>query len=386
MFPPAVGGSGALLSSIYSRIVDGRVTALVGIDPARHATLRTDRLHVVQTRIDAGSWGLLDPTSWPNQLKLARQIQRLAARGRAIVHCGRAQPEGIPAFLASLMPGGPPYIFWAHGEDVTVGLSSRQYALTMRQVYRHASAAIANCHNTARLIESTGWHRNHVRVVYPGVDSLRFNPDADVDNLRSRFAARGELLLLSLSRLQPRKGHELVLRALPRLLRDMPGIRYVIVGEGGERPRLEALAKDLQLDRGVVHFTGEVPELEVPAYYAACDVFVLPTRVTPPDFEGFGLVFLEAAAAGKPSVGGRNGGVPEAVAEGETGMLVGGEDVDELARALRSLCESPHLRQRMGEAGRQRAIRDFTWEHAALAVSRIHHEVASRWPPRARQS
>jgi phosphatidyl-myo-inositol dimannoside synthase len=105
---------------------------------------------------------------------------------------------------------------------------------------------------------------------------------------------------------------------------------------------------------------------------------VLPTRVEAYDFEGFGLVFLEAAAAGKPSIGGRNGGVPEAVLEGETGLLVSGHDVEELAAAIGRLISSPELRQQMGQAGRARAVRDFTWERAAAQVSSIHQEVAER--------
>jgi phosphatidylinositol alpha-1,6-mannosyltransferase len=207
--------------------------------------------------------------------------------------------------------------------------------------------------------------------VYPGVDARRFSPDADDGALRRALAPRGELLLLSVARLQRRKGHDLVLRVLPALKKAAPSLRYVIVGDGDERDRLERLSVELGVSADV-SFVGSVSDAELPAYFAACDVFVLPTRTETSDFEGFGIVFLEAAAAGKPAVGGRNGGVPEAIVEGETGMLVADERTDELFAALKSMCTSEVLRHQMGAAGRARAIRDFSWDRAADAVMQIH--------------
>jgi hypothetical protein len=204
-----------------------------------------------------------------------------------------------------------------HGEDIAAAMSSRQFATTMRLVYRRASAIVANSRNTARMVASLDWHRHDVHVVYPGVDANRFHPSADDGSLRSRLAPRGELVLLSVARLQRRKGHDLVLRALPDLITAVPNVRYVIVGAGSERESLQRAVAALALT-DVVVFEGEVPDEMLAAYFAACDIFVLPTRVEPHDFEGFGIVYLEAAAAAKPTIGGRNGGVPEAIADGDT--------------------------------------------------------------------
>jgi phosphatidylinositol alpha-1,6-mannosyltransferase len=246
----------------------------------------------------------------------------------------------------------------------------------MRIVYGRASAAIANSRNTARLLEGTGWHHGSVDVVYPGVDATRFRPDAKPLGLRQRLGAPDALILMSVARLQRRKGHDLVIRALPELLRQWPMTRYVIVGDGNERRALEALTTSLGVERAV-HFTGEVIDDDLPSYFAEADVFVLPTRVEASDFEGFGIVFLEAAAAAKPSVGGRNGGVPEAIVEGETGMLVEQDDLASLTRILLQLLGSPELRHRLGEAGRSRAVRDFDWNDAARSVMKIHERIAN---------
>ncbi len=127
-----------------------------------------------------------------------------------------------------------------------------------------------------------------------------------------------------------------------------------------------------------MHFLGEVPDGDLPRYYAACDMFLLPNRIDDGDVEGFGIVFLEAAATGRPAIGGRTGGVPEAVVDEETGLLVSGTDVGELAAAIQDLASSKDKRQAMGAAGRERVCRAFTWERAAAEVSAVHAEVAAR--------
>jgi phosphatidylinositol alpha-1,6-mannosyltransferase len=128
---------------------------------------------------------------------------------------------------------------------------------------------------------------------------------------------------------------------------------------------------------GRVSFAGAVGATDLPGYYAAADIFVHPNRSHEGDFEGFGIVFLEAAGAGLPTIGGRSGGVPEAIDEHATGLLVGGEDVSELAAAISALSASSGLRRQMGEAGRQRVGREFTWERAAAQVASIHAQVAA---------
>jgi phosphatidylinositol alpha-1,6-mannosyltransferase len=155
-----------------------------------------------------------------------------------------------------------------------------------------------------------------------------------------------------------------------------PVLRYVIVGDGDERARLEALVGHHGL-RDRVTFVGEVPGGDLPGYYAACDIFLLPNRIDDGDVEGFGIVFLEAAAAGKPTVGGRSGGVPEAVEDGTTGLLVSGTDVQELSAAIRRLATSATARDRMGRAGRARVLSGLTWERAADQVGELHRRLGA---------
>jgi phosphatidylinositol alpha-1,6-mannosyltransferase len=252
-----------------------------------------------------------------------------------------------------------------------MSLTSREQTFVTRRVHRGAVAVIANSQNTRRLLRNAGVPDSKIHVIYPGVDPERFSPSVDGRAVRGRFAPEGGPLLLSVGRLQRRKGHDLAIAAIARLVREWPTLRYVIVGGGEEKPRLEALARDCGVARHVI-FAGEAKAVDLPAYYAACDVFMLPNRLDEGDIEGFGIVFLEAAASTRPAIGGRSGGVPEAIAEGQTGLLVSGTDADELAATVHRLASDRLLARRLGLAGRDRVLREFTWAATAARISAVH--------------
>lgn len=363
-FPPAVGGSAVLLHNVYSRL-GMPVTVLTDAEhsagPEADPPFRTHR-----TGIATRHWGLLHAGGLPHHARTARRIRALARPGRAAVHCARVLPEGVAAWMAR-QAGGPPYVCWSHGEDLATAGLSRDLTLTTKLVLRGAERSLANSRNTAALLERLGVPPEEIRVAHPGVDPSRFRPDVDGSAVRERHASEGDVLLLSVGRLQRRKGHDLVIRALAALRAESPPLRYVIVGTGEEEPRLRGLAREGGVEDRV-HFAGQVGEDDLPAYYAACDVFLMPNRKEGEDIEGFGIVFLEAQASARPVIGGTTGGAPEAIADGETGILVEGTDVTELAGALRRLSSSPELRRRLGLAGRERTVREFSWQRAADVV------------------
>ena len=353
LFPPAIGGSAVLFGEIYSRI-ETPVTVLSN-------GVRMD---------DYGIRSL-----W-KYLRLALRL-RVSARQVSMIHCGRALPEGLAALLCRRF-GGPRYACWAHGEDIGSALTSRELTVLMRMVYRGADVIFANSVSTRGMLRQLGIAADRLEIVYPGVDTQRFRPDIDATEIRQRIAPHGEIVLLSVGRLQTRKGHDLMIQAVRRLTREHHrSLRYVIVGDGLDRSKLEALVDQCGV-RDSVTFTGEVASQLLPQYYAACDIFVLANRVEHGDVEGFGIVFLEAAASGKPTIGGRSGGVPEAMADGLTGLLVGGTDADELAATIERLMDSEPLRRSLGEAGRVRAVREFSWEAAAQRVSASHERLTNK--------
>jgi len=220
------------------------------------------------------------------------------------------------------------------------------------------------------LARDWGVAEGKILVVHPGVDTERFRPDIDGRAWRSRVAGPDDVLFLSVGRLQRRKGHDMVLRSLARLRHIVPHVRYAIVGDGPHQMQLEAEARTLGV-MDIVHFIGPASDADLPGWYAAADVFVMPNRSDGVDFEGFGIVFLEAAAAGLPVIGGRSGGVPEAVDDNVTGRLVDGTDAADLEATMAALADSAAMRAQYGAAGRERAVREFTWERAGRQVEEV---------------
>jgi phosphatidylinositol alpha-1,6-mannosyltransferase len=375
IFPPAIGGSGALLDNVYSRLEDTEVTVLAEGDE-RLPPERRGRLTVHHVSMQAPDWGIVRPACLRRHLRVARAIRRLTPE-RGMVHCGRGLPEGLSARLAR-MGGGAPYLCWTHGEELGFASLSRELTWLMRRVLASAEAVIANSRNSQQLLVSAwGLDAAKVHVVHPGVDNARFHPGVDGGALRTRCAGPDDVILLSVGRLQRRKGHDTVLAALPHVRRAVPHVRYVIVGDGPERPALERLAREAGV-ADITRFVGSVSEEELPAWYRAADIFVLPNRAEGVDFEGFGMVFLEAAAAGLPVVGGRSGGVPETMLDGRTGRLVDGTSAAEVAAVLIELAGSSELRRSLGRAGRERAVAEFSWATAAGQVAALDDALRSR--------
>lgn len=376
LFPPAVGGSAILFHGIYSRLRESEVIVLAdGLATSSAEPADATSLRMVRRRFGSRRWGLLDPTACWQHVRLGTHLRRLARNGRTVVHCGRALPEGVAAWLGRVT-GGPRYVCWAHGEDLATALTSREFTYLTKMVYRWADAAVANSMNTARMLGELGVPDSKITIVYPGVDADRFHPRVDGRQLRRRFAHDGDVLLLSVGRLQRRKGHDVSIQAIAALKDKLPNLRYLIVGDGDERTRLEQLSAEHNVhDR--VFFAGTVPDCDLPEYYAACDIFLLPNRIDHGDIEGFGIVFLEAAAAGKPVIGGSSGGVPEAVERNVTGLLVDGSDVSSVAAAILDLATSQERRRRMGLAGRARVLGRFSWQRAAAAVSALQRRLVA---------
>ncbi|MCU1659782.1 MAG: glycosyl transferase family 1 [Pseudonocardiales bacterium] len=209
-----------------------------------------------------------------------------------------------------------------------------------------------------------------LRQLPPGVDVETFRPDVDGSAVRARHGLDGRPVIVCVSRLVPRKGQDTLIRALPAIRRAVPDAAVLMVGTGRYRERLAALARRAGVAAHVV-LTGSVPYAELPAHYAAGDVFAMPcrTRRAGMDVEGLGIVYLEASAVGLPVVAGDSGGAPDAVRDGETGYVVPGRDDGALVDRLVALLSDPSLRARMGAAGRTWVERDWPWDVLAQRLT-----------------
>ena len=209
----------------------------------------------------------------------------------------------------------------------------------------------------------------------PGVDIDAYHPGVDGSAVRARHHLTGRPVIVCVSRLVPRKGQDLLIRALPAVRRRVDGAALLIVGGGPYRATLQRLAREQGVADDVV-FTGSVPWAELPAHYAAGDVYAMPcrTRNRGLDVEGLGIVYLEASATGLPVVAGDSGGAPDAVREGETGHVVGGRDVGALTDRLVALLADPARARAMGAAGRAWVEREWRWESQADRLGTLLHE------------
>jgi phosphatidylinositol alpha-1,6-mannosyltransferase len=200
----------------------------------------------------------------------------------------------------------------------------------------------------------------------PGVDVDAFSPEVSGAEVRAALGLSDRPVVVCVSRLVPRKGQDLLIRALPAIRRRVPDAALLLVSGGPHRSRLEEMATENGV-RGDVMFTGSVPWSELPSYYAAGDVFAMPcrTRRGGLDVEGLGIVYLEASATGLPVVAGDSGGAPDAVLEGRTGFVVPGREVAATADRVATLLADPALRRRFGEAGRAWVEAEWRWDTQA---------------------
>lgn len=277
----------------------------------------------------------------------------------------------LPIGLAGSKLTAAPYVVVAHGSEITGYARTPGCATLARRVLRGAAAVVAAGSYPARVATAAAGRPLAGVVIPPGVDGARFAP-ADPETraaTRRRFGLDPDRsLVLGLSRLVPRKGFDVVIEAVSGLggtARDV--VQLAIAGAGRDRARLERHA------RGHVEFLGPVADVDLAALYACADVFAMCCRDRwgGREAEGFGIVFLEAAACGVPVVAGRSGGSHEAVADGETGFVVSPRDVGAVREVLGRLISDEELRTRMGAAARRRAVQEFSHDRLAALLEPV---------------
>jgi phosphatidylinositol alpha-1,6-mannosyltransferase len=207
----------------------------------------------------------------------------------------------------------------------------------------------------------------------PGVDTDRFRPDlASRAEFRARYGLGQRPTVVCLSRLVPRKGQDMLIRALPAVRQRVDGAALVIAGGGPYLETLRGLAERLRVSEHVT-FTGAVAAADLPAYHAMADVFAMPcrTRGAGLDVEGLGIVFLEASATGVPVIAGHSGGAPETVQHNKTGLVVDGRSVTQIADAVTELLADPDRAAAMGATGRDWATAQWRWDTLAARLSEL---------------
>jgi phosphatidyl-myo-inositol dimannoside synthase len=368
LYLPTKGGTAVWFDEVYRRL-GGKEVHIVTADvpgSAEHDLHHPNAVHRV--RLKRHWW--LKPESLGMYAKLLwRSAQVALANKIDAVHTGRVLPEGLVGWLVARL-AGVPLVIYAHGEEITTWRQPGKFRV-MHFVYHRADVVVANSEFTRDELLKLGVADNRIRLIYPGVDVERFHPGLPCDDLKAQIGLRpGQKLILSVGRLSRRKGFDTVIRALSSLRQQDIECRYALIGIGEDREYLARLANEMGV-ADHVHMLGHVSAVDLPRWYNACDVFAMPNREIKGDTEGFGMVFLEAAACGKPAIAGTAGGTASAVIDGKTGFRVDGSGDAETIGVLSRLLLKPDIAAMLGSAARQRSLAEFSWEQVAKKTAQI---------------
>ena len=276
IFPPRIGGSGSWFWEIYRRLPRETHAVLAGTHPDTARFDAAGTLDIVRADLSSPTWSLMEPAGLRYYARMFGAVRGVArSRKIAQLQCARVMPEGIVGWAASSLLRLP-YTVFVHGEDIKLALESRESRLVAQRVLGRASRLICNSENSARMLrEDWSLGPERVRVMHPGVDTERFAPTADTEALRERFGWRGRKVVLTVSRLEKRKGHDRMIEAMSQVKAAVPEALYAIVGDGEEREGLERAVRERGLERWV-SLIPPASEEDLPRYYRASDLFILP--------------------------------------------------------------------------------------------------------------
>jgi phosphatidyl-myo-inositol dimannoside synthase len=299
-----------------------------------------------------------------------------------IIFGGSVMVTPLALILARLF--GRKAVIQAHGLDVVYPKSFYQF-LCVRWL-KFCDRIIANSAYTAALIEKKGAPPHLITVVPPGVHAEHFNSEADVETLKKQFGLEAKRIILFVGRLAKRKGvKEFIQYSLPEIIHEVPNVCFVVVGDNPKESlahredvlaEIEAVISEAKL-QNYVRLLGPLDDDAVTKLYQICDLVVLPALATTDDVEGFGIVLLEAAAAGKPVVATRVGGIPDAVEDGKSGVLVEPGNYGALGQAVLWLLRDLSQARAMGATGRQRTVNLFAWTKICQRYAHIFSSAIS---------
>jgi len=382
-FFPIYGGAHLWLYEVYKRW-GSEVSAIV------QDYQFDNRLYSMQRKFDTKEHGFLEiirkDIKAPDINILSRSfhktikknigfIDEVCCNEQTTINVLRAFPEGISGCVYKILhPKSCKLITYAHGEEILIALTSKQLLWSCKLVYFLSDLIIANSYSTKKLVQSIA-PKAQIEVVYPGVDYKRFlNFSYDSSCIRAKWSVNdNEILLFSMARIETRKNHISVIKAVKMCIDNGINIKYLIASDGDEKDRLVQMVKEQQFENFVI-FIGYLSEEEKISTLFSCDIHIMPSIQNDSTTEGFGIVFLEAAAAGVPSISGNVGGQPESVINGKTGFVVDGNDIPEIAKIISTLCADEKLRKKMGNCGRKWA-KENDWDNVANKIKRISNKI-----------
>lgn len=378
-FPPARGGVARVMGEMARRYPPGALVVSTGrgspsIVDAAPPEIAVDRMPFPPRQLRVV----------PGLLLWGRRVASLVRqRQAAFVWAGSLKPAAYVARWARERTGVP-YGILVYGND----LLALQHQVHRSPIQRVTATALLR--SAAVLVAVSEWTRDQalaltselgvdvpIRVVPLGADPIRFHPGVDATSVRLRFGMADGPWLLTVGASAPHKGVDTVFRALAELRKRVPSLRYAVAGGRRHTEALRRLADAHGVADRVV-FLPDVMESELPGLYCAADIYLGVSRRDGRSVEGFGIALAEASACGIPVVGGRSGGIPEFIRDGDTGLLVDPERTGPLVEAIERLLDHPDLARRLGSAGRAEVERYYNWDRAVGELREIEEGIGHR--------
>jgi phosphatidyl-myo-inositol dimannoside synthase len=380
-FPPIGGGISRMMAEVARRYPPGAFVVSTG-SSAGSAEFDAAFPHPVD-RMPIESRRLRAMHGWVPWCRRAAVLAR-AVRPE-LTWCGNLKPAVYPAKWVTRRLGIPHGVF-LYGTELLLlrhRLRSVTKRLAGRSLLAEPAVFVAVSRWTAELCRTVLGELGldpgaaDIRTVPLGTDPVHFRPGLDARATRQRYDLGAGRWLLTVARLAAHKGIDTGLRVLAALRDEAPDLHYAIVGSGVKQGELEGLARELGVaDR--VRFLTDVSDGDLPAIYNAAEIYLGLSRPAELMVEGFGIALTEASACGLPVIGGSGGGIPDAVRDGETGLLVDASQVEPVLAAVRLLLGNQELARSMGAAGRRAVETHYNWDRVAADVIAIGREVGAR--------
>jgi len=269
------------------------------------------------------------------------------------------------------------YSVFLHGMDFSFACRSRRKKFLMKKILEKSDNII--CGNTYLESEVKKFlpeQKNKIFVVNPGVNPEIVIDQALLQEIKEEYDLKNKIVLLQVGRLVKRKGQDKVIKAMPAILTRVPNLVYFIAGAGADETYLKKKVAELPASaQNRIVFLGRVSDEKKWAWLQTCDIFIMPSRNIDGDFEGFGIVYLEANLLEKPTIAGRSGGVEDAVKHGVNGLLVDSEKSNQIAQAVIALAQDRELQNKLGQQGRERALKDFAWKKQIEKIYKIINQL-----------
>lgn len=363
-FPPQVGGIATYVHDLADTLDPEKVIVLAPGGTDEFATAEQKAQWDAKQKYKIIRKKMLFPKFlWPRWIPLVFQVIGIVRKEKIkIIFVQHVLPVGYVGIIMKKV-FGVPFLLFSHGTDLIAGTNTAWKKKMVTKVSKVAEQVIFNSNSLQdRFLRVLPQFEKKSFVLYPCPESsfLESPPREVIDNLRRQYALEGKQVLLTVSRLDEGKGFLHLIRYMPKILESVPNLVWFIIGGGWKRDMImNAIIKNnLQ---NIVRFVGEIPHEQLPPYFYTSDVFVLLTHPDEGKEEGLGLVFLEASAAGLPIVAGRSGGVPEAVLDQDTGLVVEALNKEQVVPAVLKLLQEKAYARQLGMSAKARMVRDFNW-------------------------